>query len=199
MPDTSGIVLAGGQSRRLGTDKAFIEIDKVPLIGRVVNQLRPICDDVLIVTNDPGPYRGLGLPLVGDIWPGMGPLGGIYSGLLAIRHSQALVVGCDMPFLDPRLLRFMILLSAGYDAVVPRIGDLLEPLHAVYSRTCLSPIESLLRTGNLRIVDLLSQVQVRYLTESEINLFDPHHLSLFNINTPEDLARAQKLASCHRP
>ncbi len=199
MPDVSGIVLAGGQSRRLGTDKAFVQIGGVSLIERVTNRIRQISDDVVIVTNNPENYRDLGFPLVGDVWPGMGALGGIYSGLRAIRHERALVVGCDMPFLDLRLLRFMILLAADYDVVIPRLDGLLEPLHTIYSRSCLVPIANLLQAGNRRIVDFLDQVRVRYVDQSEVGIFDPQGLSFFNVNTPEDLAQAEQLASRRCP
>jgi len=197
MPDVSGIVLAGGQSRRLGTDKAFVKVGGVALIERVTDRIRQICDDVTIVTNDPERYRYLGLPLVGDLWPGMGALGGIYSGLASIRHERGLVVGCDMPFLDLGLLRYMMLLSADYDVVIPRLDGLLEPLHAIYSRRCLGPIADLLRAGDRRIVDFFDQVRVRYVEPAEAAIFDPQGLSYFNVNTPEDLAQAEQLASRH--
>lgn len=194
MPRVSAVILAGGQSRRLGMDKAFAQVGGVPIIERVVRRVCQISDDTLIVTSRPESYRHLGVRLVEDIWPGKGSLGGIYSGLGAARHEQSLVVACDMPFLDPKLLRFMVLLSEDFDVVIPNPDGLLEPLHAVYSRTCLKHIESLLHAGDLRIVDFLSQVQVRYIERAEVDIFDPHHYSLFNVNTPEDLERAQCLA-----
>lgn len=197
MVDTSGVVLAGGQSRRLGTNKAFVKVGGVPLIERVVRTLSQISDDVRIVTNEPEEYRSLGVPAVRDTWPGMGSLGGIYTGLEAARHPRAIVVGCDMPFLDLRLLRFMILLSADYDVVIPRLDGLLEPLHAIYGKACLGPIEDLLRAGDLRIVHFLGRVTVRYVERAEVEIFDPQQLSLFNVNTPEDLECANSLTN-HR-
>lgn len=199
MPEASGIVLAGGQSQRLGTDKAFVKVGGVPLIERVLSQLRELSDDVLIVTNGVESYADLGVRVVRDVWPGMGSLGGIYSGLQATRHERAIVVGCDMPFLDLRLLRFMILLSGDYDVVIPRLDRLLEPLHAVYSRACLGPIEGLLQAGDLRVVGFFGQVRVRYVDQTELAVFDPERLSLFNVNTPEDLGRAQELAGRRAP
>lgn len=195
MPDVSGVVLAGGQSRRLGTNKAFVSVGGELLIERVLRPLAELSDDLIIVTNTPEDYRRFGVQLVGDVWPGMGSLGGIYSGLRAARHTRALVVGCDMPFLDLSLLRFMVLLSADYDVVIPRLDGLLEPLHAVYSQACLGPIEDLLRAQNLRIIDFLSRVRVRYVEQSEIEVLDPQRLSVFNVNTPEDLREAQRRVS----
>jgi molybdopterin-guanine dinucleotide biosynthesis protein A len=194
MPDVSAVVLAGGQSRRLGANKAFVDVGGVPLIRRVLEPLRQVSRDQLIVTNEPDEYRALGVPLVQDVWPGRGSLGGIYSGLAAAPQERALIVGCDMPFLDVRLLRFMILLSADYAVVIPRVDGYAEPLHAVYSKACLEPIKALLEMGNLRIVSFFDRVRVRYLERAEIELFDPRGLSYFNVNTPEDLERARQLA-----
>ena len=195
-PLVTGIVLAGGQSRRLGTNKAVVEVGGVPLIKRVVAHLRQLSDDLVIVTNEPEPYRGLGGRLVSDEWPGMGSLGGIYSGLRAARHERGLVVACDMPFLNPRLLRLMVELSRDYDVVMPRLADgRMEPLHAVYGQACLGPMEAQLRQGDLRIVDILPHLRVRFLEQGELDALDPEHLSLFNVNTRQDLERARALAT----
>ncbi len=194
MPDASGVVLAGGRSRRLGVNKAFVTVGGVALIERVLGQLSQVCDDMIIVTQDPATYEGLGASVIEDTWPGAGSLGGIYTGLQAARHERAVVVGCDMPFLDVRLLRYMILLSADYDVVIPREDSLLEPLHAVYSKACLQPIEDLLRAGERRIIGFLDRVRVRYVEPAETQVFDPSQISFFNINTPEDLERAEELA-----
>mgnify|MGYP005837278483 CR=1 FL=1 len=190
----SGVVLAGGESRRLGTRKALVKVGGIPLIARVLEPVRQVSSDVLVVTADPAPYQHLGLPLVCDAWPGMGALGGIYSGLQMARYPRALVVACDMPFLNLALLRYMISLAEDYDIVIPAPDGLFEPLHAIYSKACLAPIESLLRAGCRRIADLLCHVHVRRLQKEEVDRFDPEGLAFFNVNTPEDLARAQELA-----
>jgi molybdopterin-guanine dinucleotide biosynthesis protein A len=152
-----------------------------------------IGDEVIIVTNSPQKYGHLEARLVGDIYPGKGSLGGIYSGLRAARSEYGLVVACDMPFLDLSLLRYMILLSPGQDVVIPRIGGLTEPLHAIYSKQCLQPIERVLAGGGGRIIEFFPEVRVRYVEEQEIKLFDPQCLSFFNINTPADLEKARSL------
>ncbi len=195
MPEVSGIILAGGQSRRLGTNKAFVKVGGIALIERVAERVRHLASEVAIVTNDPASYGSLGARVVPDTWPRMGSLGGIYSGLEAACYERALVVGCDMPFLDHQLLRFMILLSADYDVVLPNVNGLLEPLHAIYNKACLPAIERLLRAGDLRIIDFLGEVRVRYVDEAELRIFDPQQLSFFNVNTPEDLERAHELAA----
>jgi molybdopterin-guanine dinucleotide biosynthesis protein A len=188
----SGIVLAGGQSSRLGTDKSSVTVKGKPLIEQIVAKLARLSDDVIIVTNSPERYNHLEARLVGDIYPGKGALGGIYSGLRAAANAYSLVVACDMPFLNLNLLRYMILLAREHDVVIPRIGGFPEPLHAVYSKSCLEPIDRLLARGGLKIIDFFSEVQVRYVEEDEIDIFDPQHLSLFNVNTPSDLEEMKK-------
>jgi molybdopterin-guanine dinucleotide biosynthesis protein A len=190
----SGIVLAGGQSSRLGTDKSFINVNGQSLIERIVAKLTRLSDDVIIVTNSPDEYDHLEARLVGDIYPGKGALGGIYSGLRAAANAYSLVVACDMPFLDLNLLRYMIILAREHDVVIPRIGGLPEPLHAIYSKNCQEPIDRLLARGGLKIIDFFSEVRVRYVEEGEVDIFDPQHLSFFNVNTPDDLEEMKKLA-----
>ena len=190
----SGIVLAGGQSSRLGADKSFINVNGQSLIEHIVAKLTRLSDDVIIVTNSPDEYDHLEARLVGDIYPGKGALGGIYSGLRAAANAYSLVVACDMPFLDLNLLRYMIILAREHDVVIPRIGGFTEPLHAIYSKNCLEPIDRLLARGGHKIIDFFSEVQVRYVEEGEVDIFDPQHLSFFNVNTPNDLEEMKKLA-----
>jgi len=190
----SCIVLAGGEGKRLGTDKAFLRIGGRVLIEGIVEKMARIGDEVIIVTNSPQRYGHLEARVVGDVYPGKGALGGIYSGLKAARNHHSLVVACDMPFLDLRLLRYMILLSPGQDVAIPRVGGLTEPLHAIYSKQCLQPIERVLAAGSLQIIGFFPEVRVCYVEEQEIKLFDSQCLSFFNINTPADLEKARNLA-----
>ena len=192
-PSVSAVVLAGGHGHRMGQDKALLRLGGQSLLARTVHTLAPLSDDLVVVTDDAARYRALGLPvrLVADEQPGVGALMGLYSGLKAARHAWALVVACDMPFLNPSLLRYMIALSPGYEAIVPRIDDLYEPIHAIYARTCLPVMEDLIATGRRRIFDLFSRVRVRYVDRNEIEQFDPEHLSFLNVNTPEDWLRVQ--------
>ena len=196
-PAVSVVVLAGGKSSRLGADKALLLLDGQPLIARTVQQLSTLSDDLIVVTNTPKRFEPLGLAarLVTDERPDEGSLMGIYSGLKAARHRHALVVACDMPFLNPPLLRYMLSMTPGYDVVIPRLAGMLEPLHAVYGRTCLPWIVSLLNEGRRKIVAFLPYVKVRYVEEHEIDRFDPLHLSFVNINTPQDWEQVQGLIS----
>ncbi len=136
--------------------------------------------------------------MLSDIYPNKGPLGGIFTVLTASESFYNFVVACDMPFLNQALLNYMTQISAGFDMVTPRLGDMVEPLHAVYSRGCLTPIKEMLKQGNLKVYELLNLVKVRYVDAEEINQFDPKHLSFFNINTKADLKMARELAEGDR-
>ena len=195
----TGIILAGGRSRRLGRDKAVEPFDGQPLIRRVFERVAPLTDEIVVVVADAA--RGRALPLDAghrvavDIYPDGGSLGGIFSGLSAAANDWGLVVACDMPFLNRQLLEFMLTQRADCDAVVPRPGAFPEPTHALYSRACLPHIEARLQANDLKIAGFFEEVRVRYLEEGEVRQFDPQLLSFFNVNSPEDLARAHALAA----
>lgn len=195
----SGIILAGGRSRRLGRDKAVELFGGQPLIRRAIDRVAPLTGEIVVVVADSA--RGKALPLDADhrvavdIYPDGGSLGGIFSGLSAAANNWGLVVACDMPFLNPRLLEYMLARRGDCDAVVPQPGDFPEPTHALYSRACLPHIEARLQAGDLKISGFFDEVRVRYLEEGEVRQFDPDLLSFFNVNSPEDLARAHALAA----
>ena len=195
----SCVVLAGGQSRRLGRDKVVEPVGGQPLISRVVQRISPLCDEVLVVVADQA--RGAALPLgrgcriVVDRYPGAGSLGGIFSGLDAADTSWALAVACDMPFLNLDLLRRMLSLREGFDAVVPVIKGRPEPTHSLYSKDCLPFIEPRLVSRDLKISGFYNDVRVKYLPEEEVRSLDPECLSFFNVNTPQDLEKALALVA----
>jgi molybdopterin-guanine dinucleotide biosynthesis protein A len=193
--DLSAVILAGGRSSRLGRDKSLLVLDGQPLIVRTVQTLACLSEDLVVVTNDPDRYAPLSLParLVPDEARGVGSLMGIYSGLRAARHSYAIVVACDMPFLNVALLRHMAALAEDYDVVIPRIDGLLEPLHAVYGKACLRVMAELLQDGRHKIRAFFHRVRVRYVDQEDIRRFDPQGLSFFNINTAEDWAHVQAM------
>ncbi len=195
--DKSFIVLAGGKGARLGRYKALETINNESLVQRVVSSLSFFNSDIIVVIGSrqhlPQFTSYPKLRIVTDAYAGKGPLVGIYTGLLASASRYNLVVACDMPFLNLDLLGYMLKISDGFDMVIPRVGSLWEPLHAVYSKSCLSAIEQLLEEGNYKIDRLLSLVKVRYLEAGEIDRFDPERLSFFNINTKADLETARRL------
>jgi len=196
--DITCIVLAGGKGLRLGRDKVQETVGNSNLLQRVLSQLAPFNREIIVVTASEKSlpqFTGYqSFRAVADTYPGKGALGGIYTGLAISNSWYNLIVACDMPFLNQALLRYMIELSAGFDLVVPRLGELVEPLHAVYTKSCLAPIEGLLSQDNLEVRALFELVNVRYVDAEEIDKFDPKHLSFFNINTEADLEKAQQLA-----
>jgi len=200
--DISCIVLAGGKGLRLGQNKALEVIGNRSLLQRVISGISLFNSDIIIATATKQPFSQFAdypkLRIVTDIYPGKGPLGGIYTGLAASDSFYNLVVACDMPFLNQALLRYMIQISASFDLVIPKLGNMVEPLHAVYSKGCLPPIEELLKQGNPSVSELLNLVRVRYVDAEEINRFDPEHLSFFNINSEADLETARELARGNR-
>jgi len=195
---TSCIILAGGKSLRLGYDKVLERVGNTSLLEQVVSRIDSISKDIIIVTAKERTFAPLAnhpkVKVVSDIFPGQGSLGGIYTGLKKSSSFYNLVVAADMPFLNEPLLRYIIEVSDGFDFVLPRVDNLYEPLHAVYSQNCITPIETILGQDKKVIIELFNYVKVRYIGAEEIDRFDPQHLSYFNINTKEDLERARKIA-----
>ncbi len=195
----TGIVLAGGLSRRLGRDKAVEQIGGQPLIGRVLDSLSLVTNELIIVVNTP--ERGQELPVpesaivVVDIYPDSGSLGGIFTGLSSSTNEWAIVVACDMPFLNLDLFRYLLSFREHHDVVVPVIDHRPEPTHAVYSKTCLPSVETRLKIGDLKIARFFDDVRTKFVSQRHVEEIDPGKLSFFNINTEEDLAQARMLAS----
>jgi molybdopterin-guanine dinucleotide biosynthesis protein A len=198
-PEVSGIVLAGGMSRRLGRDKALEPVGGEPLIRRVIGRLSQVTDETVVVVSSARRASELPLPdsatVASDIYPGGGSLGGIFTGLSAADGKWGLVVACDMPFLNVGLLEDMLLRRDGFDAVVPVLDDRPEPTHAVYSKSCLPFMEARLKANDLKIARFFDEVRVKYLSQTEVEKSDPDHLSFFNVNTESDLERALKLVA----
>lgn len=192
----SCVVLAGGGSTRLGRDKALLELEGRTLVARTLGALAQLTDDLIVVTSlAPRLFPPLAR-VVTDRYVGAGVLAGMHAGLLAARGELAIVVACDMPFLDLDLLRHLISLAEDADIVVPRWTDV-EPLHAVYRpAACLGPIERALARGERRVVSFYHKVEVRYVERAEIARFAPQGRSFFNVNTAEDWERARTLARC---
>jgi molybdopterin-guanine dinucleotide biosynthesis protein A len=182
---------------RLGRIKALERINNQRLIERTIERLLPPAKTVLVVTSqeqfDIISASLLNVKVVIDLYPGKGALGGIYTGLACTDSFYSLVVGCDMPFLNSNLLSYMIERVASFDAVVPRVQGMLEPLHAVYSKSCLGPIQGMIQEDRLEISYLFNLVKTRYIGEDELEKFDSQHSSFFNINTVADLRKARRL------
>ncbi|MDD5704250.1 MAG: molybdenum cofactor guanylyltransferase [Dehalococcoidales bacterium] len=197
--DIGCIILAGGKGLRLGCDKVLETAGNKTLLEQVISIISLLCNKIVIVTAQgreiPKSISRSKLEVVTDIFPDRGPLGGIYTGLTRSECFYNITVACDMPFLNQALLRYMMQLSTSYDVVVPRINNMVEPLHSVYSKSCLGPIEDMLKQDKLNVNKLLSLVRARYVEAEEIDRFDPEHLSFFNINTKADLEIAREMIS----
>ncbi len=177
----------------MGRDKALLPIAGGTLIDLVIARLREACGDrLLLVTNSPAAYGHLGLRMVPDALPPGQSLVGIYTGLLH-TNGPAFVCACDMPFLNPGLIRYMGMLAAGADVVIPRHGGEYEPLHAVYTPACLEPIRRCVERQG-RNIGFLPEVRVRTVEEEDLRRFDPALRVFMNLNTPEEYAAARTAA-----
>ena len=185
---TNAIVLAGGKSSRFGSDKAFAKIGDSTIVESLFFPLSLLFRKIIVVTNFPEKYQAFPVKIVTDKIREHGPLGGIYSGLLASDTERNFVVACDMPLINPRLVRYLSGIKEG-QVVVPSIADKLEPLFAIYAKSCLPAIERQLTTGNNKIQDFFAEVNVRYVSKEEIKEYDPNLTSFLNINLQKDLKK----------
>ncbi len=196
------IILGGGQSSRLGQDKISLSIGGENLLQRTISRISELGGDIILVLaqdqGKPELSSSQTVKIANDLYSGKGPLVGIYSGLRASDDEYCVAVACDMPFLNIDLLRYMKELAPEFDVVIPQVKNELEPLHAVYSKNCLRVIREMIAKNDLKIRHMLNQVKVRYVEESEIDSFDPDHLSWFNINTPDDLQKATEIMNRER-
>lgn len=193
--DVTGVVLAGGRSSRYGKNKALVKVNGVPLIERALRTMGSIFEHVVMITNTPEEYAYLKVPMFQDIIQGLGPLGGIYTGLKVIPDQTGFFVACDMPFLNPNLIRHMVAIRDDFDVVVPKISGWVEALHGLYTVKCRGSIESLIQSGTYQIFQFFSSVSVRFVDDEEVRRWDPDLRSFLNINTPDELRRLQQTDS----
>lgn len=198
----TGAVLAGGKSRRMGSNKAFIEIEGESIIKRVLKVIKSVFDgtntgtntdsNTIIVADGVLLYEGLSTRVVADIFKGAGSLGGVYTALFHSTGGYVFVAACDMPFIDRGCIKKVIKERGGaYDAFIPFVDGRYHPMHALYSKRCMRPIESMIKEGNLRITDLIERIRVKKLTEDDFNGL-PIRASVMNINTMEELEGLKK-------
>lgn len=174
----------------MGSNKSFVMLHGQPLIQHVIDRVHELALPMRIITNEPAQYQSLGVSIYPDVIPGKGSLGGLYSAL-SYSSEQTLCVACDMPLLNPTLLRYLVTLETDCDAIVPVIDGRMQGLHAVYRRSCLKRLRNAIKKDELRITDFLQQIQVHYVDEAELRRFDPDLRSFVNVNTPEDLHRLE--------
>ncbi|MBH0178099.1 MAG: molybdenum cofactor guanylyltransferase [Nitrospira sp.] len=191
--DVTGILLAGGKSRRMGEDKRFLRIGEHTLFERTLAVLQSIFQTVCVVIAQDSPPLEAEVPVVRDLVADCGSLGGLYTGLKQAHTEYVFVVACDMPFLNPTLVRHVVSLKDKADIVMVRLERGLQPAHALYSRRCLPVIEEMLHARQLKIQHLATHpsLHIRLVAESELREIDHEGLSFININTPADLDAAR--------
>ncbi len=196
--DVTGILLAGGKSRRMGEDKRFLHVGERTLFEQSLAVLRSIFRDVLIVIAQDSPPLETDAAVIRDLVSDCGSLGGLYTGLSQATTEHVFVVACDMPFLNQEAVRYVIGLKEEADIVMAEGKNGLQPMHAVYSRRCLPVFAEMVRTHHLKIQDIVAHpsLKVRLINMAELSRIDPEGRSFLNVNTPADLEAARKL---HRP
>lgn len=187
--EVTGIVLAGGKSKRFGKDKAFLNIKGTPLINRVISVMKQVFQKVILIANEPDKYLKIGLPVFSDVIKDLGPIGGILTGILHMQTKAGFFVACDMPFLNPALIRYMVEIKNGFDVVIPKIGKNIEPLHAIYTKRCIPYIRRCIANKKYSIRSFFPYVSIRYVEKEEIVMYDPEIKFLININQPTDIRR----------
>ena len=190
----TGGILVGGKSRRMGQDKALLELNGQPLAGRIIQTLQTCFDHLLLVGDKPERFADYTIPVIPDIYPGSS-LGGLYTGLKAAATEHIFVTSCDIPFPNPALISLICSRSGSHDAVIPASCSGLEPLFACYRKTCLPVMQQALEAGNYRITSLLDQLQTLRLTVEELHTLDPDGRGLLNINTPHDYAACREFSA----
>lgn len=185
----TGVILAGGESRRMGSDKSLLPIQGARFIDHVYWRMANLFDEVLIVTNSPALYDEIPCRKVPDIYYAQGSLAGVHSGLTHAKTERIFVVGCDMPFISAAVIREICSHATKGDLVVPHSSSGHEPLHALYSKSCLPAMETILNAGLKRILLFFDKVRLVELSAEQIRQLDPQERSFQNINTPEDYYR----------
>jgi molybdenum cofactor guanylyltransferase len=185
----TAIILAGGKNSRMGTDKGLLKVAGKSIIERQINILQPLVNDILIIHNGDN-YADLGFQVHKDIIQDCGPMGGIYTALTVSHTFKNLILSCDMPFISTELLQLILDKAEDCDIAIPRHGEKLEPICAVYDRSCLSTLKNLLDQGALKMMEALKFFRVKEIPVPNIILSSNPFI---NINTPEDFLKIKAL------
>ena len=192
--DAGAIILAGGLSSRMGTNKAFLNVGGETNIERIRNILQLEFRDLLLVTNQMEEYQYLNLPMVSDLYPGKGPLAGIHAGLSVSTQSVNFIVACDMPFISVTLARFLVEQIEDYDIVVPSIGGQLHTLFSVFKKSAAPVIKESIKNNKFRIQDVFKALKVKIITEEELKITNEDlSVAFFNMNTIEDYEQVKRI------
>lgn len=187
--NTKACIIAGGKSGRFGDDKSLFIYEGRPLINHVLDIIKPVFDDVIIIANDREKFSFLGLDVIPDIIPDLGPIGGLYTALEKINCSRVFILPCDMPFLSREFVEYMSQIPDLYDVVVPQSGGYFQPLHAIYGKKCLPYIIKNIEEKKFKINSLFDEpdINIRIVGEDEIDFYADPFLMFKNINFKSDL------------
>lgn len=180
-------IIAGGKSGRFGSDKSLYSYEGKTLIQHVFSAISPVFNDVVIIANDSGKFSFLGLPVIPDIIPGLGPIGGIYTAVQKLESERIFIFPCDMPFLNTEFIRYMTEIPDIYDIVVPEISGYYQPLHAIYSKNCITAIRRNIDAGDYRMSGFFEGYNIRAVGEDEIGFYDDPEKMFRNVNFREDI------------
>ena len=195
------VIQAGGQSSRMGEDKALKPFLGRPLIQRVIESLTPISDEMIVTTNRPAEYGFLNLRLIPDLKPGRGALGGLYTAIASASHPFVAVAACDMPFASKNFFEsaYRLIVKEDADVVIAKTDEGYEPFHALYRReACLPAIEAAIDADQWKVIAWFPQVKVKILSPGEVKAFDPSGLCFWNLNTHEEFVEAEKMLNVKR-
>jgi len=171
----------------MGENKAFIDIEGVPIINRIHNLFKELFQETIIVTNQKELFSNFESKIYSDLLPNKGALGGLYTGIFYSTFNYSFCVACDMPFIKKSLVQYLVNHIIDDDVIVPRTKDGLQPLHAIYSKNCLEPIKKVIEQGKYKILDFYDMVKVKIIKEKDFISFDPLRESFINVNTPVEL------------
>lgn len=191
------VIQAGGESQRMGRDKALSPFLGVALIQRVIQRVAHMADELIITSNTPENYAFLDIPTVKDLIPGRGALGGLYTALASSNEPLVAVIACDMPFANPKLLAAErdILTRTDYGAVIPETNSGTEPFHAVYRKNaCLQAIKAAISADLWRVDSWFHEVKIYRMVIEEVVIYDPEQLAFQNVNTPDEFRKAEEIA-----
>ncbi|MBU5466639.1 molybdenum cofactor guanylyltransferase [Virgibacillus sp. MSJ-26] len=189
--NTCGVILSGGKSSRMGTNKALLTIDNKTVIETIAEELQLVSDKIIVVTNEPADYKFLNLPLVSDRYPNKGPLAGIETAMYHFEADHYIISACDMPFINHHVYQYLLDNLGIYDAIVPEYDDQLHPLSGIFRRNALNVIKSQIERGNLRVksfFDFLNVKFVKKFNDIDETLLKKH---FFNMNNPEEYQQAR--------
>lgn len=197
MIPASLVILSGGRSSRMQENKAFVKVAGCRIIDIILDRMRPSFKEVLIVSNEPELYDRLGVPVYTDIYPRMGPIAGIHTGLVRAAEDKIFVMGCDMPFFTAEAAGYVMGRLESYHSAVPIMQGYLQPLSAAYNKSCLPIMEDSLRHNHLKLVRLFEILEHTMITAEELSRFGPPEELLMNVNDPATLVRAQEIFRDH--